>query len=490
MTSASTIGRTARSVPRAARVEPTDAKRILARNNATVICEHDDVVMPLRGQIPQGLAGALYRNGPGRLERGGAPYGHLFDGDGMICRYAFDDDGVRFSNRFVRTRWFEREEAAGRILYRGFGTLRPGGLGKNLFRMRFKNAANTHVVAHAGRLLALWEGGLPHRLDPRTLATEGTEDFDGRLDNPFGAVESWLSPALPFAAHPKIDPVTGELFGFGVALGRQPRLLVYRIDASGVMDEPRVIPLPTMAFVHDFALTDNWLVFLLPEVTFDIGRTLLGLTSPVDSLDLKTDRPMTALLVPRRGGPLRRIEACSGFVFHVAGAQEDALGRIHLDAVRFESFPDLSNFDVYFDRPDPATMPRPARLSLDPVRRRAELTPLADHAVELPRVAPGTRAHEAFWAIGAPPDRRVPLLSAVLRVSTNGSVVMRDLYPDLPSEPVPADPDGRWLLVPVYRSERHVTELLVLDGETLEEIACATAPTHVPTGFHGSFVRA
>jgi len=472
------------------RVSTRDAKRIVRNNGATVTREHRDVAMPLRGEIPRDLRGVLYRNGPGRLERGGVAYGHLFDGDGMICRYAFDDDGVRFSNRFVRTRWWQREEASDRILYRGFGTNRPGGIHRNLFRLRFKNAANTHVVPHADRLLALWEGGHPHRIDPSSLETMGTEDFGGRLNNPFGALEAWLSPTLPFAAHPKIDPQTGELFGFGIVYGHVPRLLVYRVGPSGAMDEPRVIELDALAFVHDFALTDNWLIFLLPEVTFDVARALAGLATPAGSLQLNADRPMTALLVPRRGGPLRRIEICTGFVFHVAGAWEDDLGRLHLDAVRFASFPDLSSFDVYFDRPDPATIPRPVRLTLDPASRRYAIESLGDHATELPRVAPTRGPHRCFWAIGAPPGRRVPLLSAVLRVDRDGRVTMRDLYPDLPSEPVPADPRGRWLLVPVYRSDRHLTELLVLDGETLEDIACATAPTHVPTGFHGSFVTA
>ena len=60
---------------------------------------------------------------------------------------------------------------SGRMLYRGFGTNLPGGFFANALRMRFKNAANTSVVWHGGKLLALWEGGLPHRLDPTTLDT-------------------------------------------------------------------------------------------------------------------------------------------------------------------------------------------------------------------------------------------------------------------------------------------------------------------------------
>ena len=38
----------------------------------------------LSGHIPEGIRGTLYRNGPGRLERGGQKVGHWFDGDGAI----------------------------------------------------------------------------------------------------------------------------------------------------------------------------------------------------------------------------------------------------------------------------------------------------------------------------------------------------------------------------------------------------------------------
>lgn len=69
------------------------------------------------------------------------------------------------------------EEAAGRILFRNFGMPIPGGILRNLLRLKFKNTANTSVVMPGGSLLALWEGGLPHRLDPETLETLGAHDY-------------------------------------------------------------------------------------------------------------------------------------------------------------------------------------------------------------------------------------------------------------------------------------------------------------------------
>lgn len=129
----------------------------------TVTEEHTNRPLAVDGQVPIELEGVLYRNGPGRFERGGHRYGHWFDGDGHLVRLALRDGAARYSNRFVRTAEFRAEESSGQILYRAFGGNRPGGLAPNFLRARFKNAANTNVIWQGGRLLALWEGA--HLID-------------------------------------------------------------------------------------------------------------------------------------------------------------------------------------------------------------------------------------------------------------------------------------------------------------------------------------
>ena len=92
-------------------------------------------VTAARGTIPPELQGTLYRNGPGRMERGGQWVHHPFDGDGMITALRFGPEGVKLSNRFVRTEAWLAEEQAGKFLYRGvFGTQKPGGVLANAFK--------------------------------------------------------------------------------------------------------------------------------------------------------------------------------------------------------------------------------------------------------------------------------------------------------------------------------------------------------------------
>ncbi|AUB85002.1 carotenoid oxygenase family protein [Candidatus Thiodictyon syntrophicum] len=288
-----------------ATLSSADMVEILAAANGTVAQEYTDHdLVCTQGAVPPDLDGTLYRNGPGRLECGGLPYGHAFDGDGHVQRLACAGGRVRYTNRFVRTPDFVAEEVAGRLLYRGFGTNRPGGVLANALRLRFKNTANTNVIWHSGQLLALWEGGLPYRLDPRSLATLGADDYAGKLRNPFSPLDRWLTPELPFSAHPRRDATTGDLFNFGVLPGaRQNRLILYRVAADGTLVERRVQVLPHCSFIHDFALTRRYLVFLVPQAAYDFTRVLLGLRTLVSSLRVAGERPLEVLLIPRDGGP-------------------------------------------------------------------------------------------------------------------------------------------------------------------------------------------
>ncbi|MEM1030227.1 MAG: carotenoid oxygenase family protein [Myxococcota bacterium] len=469
-------------------------RAVVKRSSETVRGEHDGVPLaPSFGAVPRALDGVLFRNGPGRMERGGTAYGHLFDGDGHIVRLSFEDGTVRYTNRFVRTRYFEREEAAGAMLYRGFGTNLPGGLRRNLMRLDFKNAANTNVIAHAGRLLTLWEGGLPHALDPQTLRTEGLFDFEGGLKNRFSLVERLLSPDLPFSAHPRVDAETGEMFNFGVSYGLENRLLTYRVDPSGVLVERRVHTLPRLSFVHDFALTRRFLVFLMPWADFDVPRALLGLTTPAASLKLSTDAPMEVLLVPRDGGPTRRFSAGPGFVFHIGQGYEREDGRIVIDAVRFLDYPPLEDLDALYAGDNPGFIPRLHRIIVDPERGTSTTERLSDCGAELPRVAPGRGARRYVFTTGQPPSRGVPFFSSLQRIDTDtGATVSRDLYPDLPGEPVVvgdgSDDEHGFVLSLVYRAQSHRTELLVARTEDLEPVAVVPLPHHVPPGFHGNWV--
>ena len=127
---------------------------------------------------------------------------------------------------------------------------------------RSVGVANTHVVAHAGKILALVESSFPHVLTPE-LGTVGPYDFDGRL-------------TTAMTAHPKTDPGTGELHFFGYGNIFAPHVSYHRADATGELTINRPLDVPALTMMHDFALTAEHVVFMDLPVVFDLDIALTG----------------------------------------------------------------------------------------------------------------------------------------------------------------------------------------------------------------------
>lgn len=459
-----------------------------------------DLELPIReGELPRWLEGVLFRNGPGRQSAFGVPYKHPFDGDGMILRFSFEGGKVRYKNRFVRTRAFEEEERAGKMLYRSFGTNLPGGLAKNLLRTTFKNAANTSVVLHGGKLLALWEGGVPHALDPETLRTLGPHDFEGRLQNRLSWLDAKMSPHLPFSAHPKRCPDTSALYGFGTLYGRKNHLVLYRVDRSGVMDEPELVELPKLTFLHDFVVTKRYRIVFDVPTRFAVARTLLGFVPPVDAIDEGEGDTIVRLFPKARGERPLTFTLPSAFVFHFVNGFERDDGTLVVEGIRTASFPRVPGADVLASGAPFYPAPVLTRFELDPRTGKATQAAVSRTPCELPTIDPRevSREHTQVFAIAGPEladgDTHVaPFFSRIVRFDrATGRETVRDLGHALVGEPVyvPVRGDGEGVvLTVVFEGAREKSALYVLAAKTLETVAVCELPHGLPAGFHGTWV--
>jgi carotenoid cleavage dioxygenase-like enzyme len=159
----------------------------------------------IKGRLPAGLRGTLFRVGPAQFERAGERLGHWFDGDGMVQRFAISGGRIRHRGRFVDTAKRRDEEAAGKFLYSGYGFAPEEAA--SIRSPDDINAANTNVLPAGDDVWALWEGGSPYRVGPQELETRGRKAFEGPLDG------------APFSAHPKRE-FGGDVWNFGI-LGRR-----------------------------------------------------------------------------------------------------------------------------------------------------------------------------------------------------------------------------------------------------------------------------
>jgi all-trans-8'-apo-beta-carotenal 15,15'-oxygenase len=471
-----------------------------------VTLELDDVTVPVaRGAVPAGLVGTLYRNGPGRLERGGRWVHHPFDGDGMIAALRFGNGSATLRNRFVRTEGWQAEEGAGRFLFRGvFGTQKPGGVLANAFDVRLKNIANTHVVRLGDRLLALWEASSPHELDPDTLETRGLTLLDGVLQ-----------PGEAFAAHPRFDPGHhGEprMVTFGVSSGPRStvRLMEFATDGenAGQLIRERRDSFPGFAFLHDFAITPRWAVFMRNAMAFNPLPFALGWKGAAQCLASQPGRAGEFWLIPRTGGEVVRLAAPAGFVFHHLNAHEDeASGDVVVDSIVYDDFPSIgpgTDFrEVDFDA-IPAG--RLQRCRIDTARGTVRTEVLEERCCEFAMVHPDRQGlpPRFAWMAVAERERGNDPLQAIEKLDLASgerrvwSAAPRGFVSEPVMVPAPAAelPDGRhledwgWVLCLVWNGARCASDLVILDAASMQEVAVLELPLAIPHGLHGSWVPA
>lgn len=449
----------------------TDTARplYLTGNLAPVSDEVDAFDLPVTGALPPELTGRYFRNGPNPLP--GEDRGHWFAGHGMVHGIRIAGGRARwYRNRWVRTRLLDRVRT-----------------GRDGPRELAVNPANTHVIEHAGRLLALCESGLPYALTPE-LDTVGPCDFGGRL-------------TTAMTAHPKEDPVTGQLhfFGYGVV---PPYLTYHRLAADGSLEHSSTVDVPGPTMMHDFAVTRRHVVWLDLPVTFH--RDLVGSGMP-----FQWDDGYGARLgvMGHDGGPVRWFDVEPCYVFHVGNAREDEAGRIVLDVVRYDErawtrvWPRLGGDAAGRHGIGPAAVAaglgvsRLYRWTIDPATGTVGEEPLDDRLVEFPTVDDARVGRDNRYLYAVADDSAT---AAVVKYDVrDGATSTYELGTDrvageavfVPAEGGRGEDDG-WLLSIVTDRSGTSSDLLVLDASDLSAapVAAVHLPRGVPAGFHGSWI--
>jgi carotenoid cleavage dioxygenase-like enzyme len=439
--------------------------RYLTGAFAPMAGERTEFALPVVGHLPVELDGLFTQIGPvpaGRPRRaldGTYPW---FMQDGLVV-------GVRVRQGqavWFRNRWVRSGRAA-----RSLGESRAPGP-----RHLPVDTVNTNVVAHHGLLLALVESGcLPAQLS-ETLETVRYTDLNGQL--PRG-----------FAAHPKVDPATGDLHALAYSpLRRWAEHVI--LSAEGRVLRSHRVDLGGRPLLHDIALTPRFVVFLDLPVRFDVRRAAAR-AFPYRWHDGHQSR---IGVLPRAGGPVRWITIESCFVYHLVGAEETAHGGLTVRGLSYERL-----FDDHAADP----LGRPATLwqwHAEAGADHATARRLHDRPHELPRSDPRRlgKPHRFYYAVAqdGPADDRSGLLRFDLR---RGDAEVHDLGAGIVSGEVvfvPRAADGPetdgWLLHFQTDLAADVTELVVRDAADFagEPAAVIRLPLRVPIGAHSSWIRA
>jgi carotenoid cleavage dioxygenase-like enzyme len=439
---------------------------------------------PICGSVPPGLRGTLYRNGPARLERGGIRYGHWFDGDGAVLGIRFKDEATIASYRYIQTPGYWQDERQNRIYGQNYGTLPDLPWWQRPF-VPLKNVANTSVLPLEDRLLALWEGGHPFALDLDSLETLSADRL-GLED-------------LIYSAHPKVDPLDGNIYNFGFLAGRENYLQLYRSDRSGKVVSTKKHLIPRFSVVHDFTMTQDYLIFCLPPIELDILPVLLRY-KPFDKCWHWQSKESTKIYVFDRNLDLKfSLETEPWFQWHFGNACQTDADIITFEVARYRDCQtNLFLAEVASGQTNRGVRATLYEISIDcRTQKIVDCHPTCDRGMEFPSVNPVdfTRdwRYTYFCTDKSTVDPRQEIVTAIGRYDRHRDVsIVNELGSQLyPVEPIYAadgiDGDRGWILTIVYDGNTHTSEVWIFAAEALgdEPVCRLSLPSVIPMGFHG-----
>ena len=443
------------------------ANPYLVGNYAPVGVEETVTDLPVTGMLPESLNGRYLRNGPNPIGSPDPATYHWFAGEGMV--HGIRLDGGRA--RWYRNRWVRSAEVAAALGEEPHA-------GPVVEGMDF--AANTNVIAHAGRIYAIVEAGArPYELTAE-LETVGPSDFRGTL--PGG-----------YTAHPKRDPQTGELHAISYywAWGNQVQYSVVGVD--GRVRRLVDIPVGGPVSIHDLSITTRYAVIYDLPVLFSPEALSEGFAFPYRWSE---DYHSRVGLLPLDGGAddvvWCEVEPC--YVFHPMNAYDED-GTVVVDLVRHPKM-----FATHLTGPDEGA-PVLERWRIDPAAGKVATELLDDRAQEFPRVderVVGRRHRYGYSAAVNNQDKDEAgfgIGSALLKHDlTTGAVDTRPLRGGAGEaifvpERATSDEDAGYVLSLVYDAERQASDLLVLHAQdfTGDPVAVVHLPVRVPYGFHGNW---
>jgi carotenoid cleavage dioxygenase-like enzyme len=433
---------------------------------------------------------------------------HAFNGAGMLHQIQIRNGSATYSNTYIRTPRFVTEQAAGREIYPAFTDVSAGGkasleklklieqkkqrgLVPNLSRLD-TTPGSTSVQHHAGRIFCLQETGYAFVLHPRRIAGRLVLDGTGHLET---WDDGWQAP---FSAHPRIDPVTGDLYS--LTTDRSGDLHLGHISKGELCSLACIyrhpVGTPRMGWQHDYFLTDNYIVF--PDISMRFSeQALLGENGSCFWFD--PDYKLRWGIVPRNykvGDRVRWFETSNaGVIWHVLNGWEekrtDGATQIVLYAPMFHNYP--SDVPIHTPEEPPAKLNKWV-LDLD----KGEVIEdriLIEHGYERPSLNLAYVGRKSRYGYLIDEEREGYMGKGVLKYDLQAEREIK--YFDygefhggealfVPKADCVDEDDG--YLLELLMSDT-AAEMLILDARSMEELARLHLPQRVPFGVHACWLN-
>ncbi|XP_071715382.1 9-cis-epoxycarotenoid dioxygenase NCED2, chloroplastic-like [Rutidosis leptorrhynchoides] len=452
--------------------------------------------LTVTGSIPKCINGVYVRNGANPLFEPTAGH-HLFDGDGMVHAVTINGNSVSYSCKLTETERLVQERALGRPIFpKAIGELHghSGVARLALFYARSlmglvdhskgMGVANAGLVYFNNRLLAMSEDDLPYEIkitSNNDLETVGRYDFSEQLDS-------------TMIAHPKLDPVTGEMFALSYDVVKKPYLKYFKFDKYGNKSKDVEIPLDVPTMMHDFAITENFVVIPDQQVVFKLQEMVKG-GSPVIYDTNKMSRFGILAKNAEASDDMIWVDSRETFCFHLWNAWEEPETNEVVVIGSCMTPPD-SIFNECDENLESVLSEIRVNLKTRKSTKRAILKKADQVNLEagmVNRDKLGRKTRFAYLAIAEP----WPKVSGFAKVDLDTGVVKKFFYGDtkyggepffLPSGPNSEREDNGYILAFVHDEKTWKSEFQIINAMTMKMEASVKLPSRVPYGFHGTFI--
>ena len=434
----------------------------LQGNWAPVEKELSETDLEIKGEIPKDLSGLFVRNGFNPVS---GYSDHWFFGNGMLHGVYLEDGKASYKNRYVRTPYYEDDLN----VMSSFGNLAA-------------SPANTHIVNHAGKLLALEETSLPWELN-KDLDTIGVEDFEGKL-------------TTAMTAHPRVCPETGEMLFFGYSMMGEPYLNYYRVSKEGKLVQSEAIEIPRPVMMHDWNITRNYVVFMDLPIVSDMD---LAVTTG-SPFGFKPECGARLGVMPREGNnsDVRWFDIDPCFVFHSFNSFERD-NKIVLYVSRQQEAMVGGFKDIYGGE---TTVAKLWRWVIDLEKGTVSEEQLDDGACDFPRVNDNRIGlHSDFgYCMQIKTDVESLTFGENLFKYHLESGKRTDHHlgnnvaggePVFAPKPGAKSEDEGWVLSLVHERNSRKSKLVIIDAQAFDQepVAEVIIPQRVPYGAHGSWIQ-